>query len=263
MVFRKKRGRKLIKRRIGKRSVAKSVKSYVQRAIAIKAENKLINFSSNLTVCSYLNDNTLRSTALTPNGGAFTISQGTAQNARVGNSITIKRLMFNYTLYPLGYDITTNTTPKPGLVQMILARVKEAPFDIPNSTNVGVLFQAGNTASPPTGSITDANKMFNKDYWQILKTWTHKVGYSSNDGTGSQIARQYHANNDFKMLYQRKMDISKYCNKIMKFQDNTSYTKSPGIFLLTQWLNSDGTIAGSGQLMANLEYYCHLEYEDS
>jgi len=246
-----------------KRVVGKAVKQYVQRAIAIKAENKIINFSSNSTMCSYLNDNTLRSTALTPSAGAFTISQGTAQNARIGNSITVKKLMFNYTLYPLGYDVSTNTTPKPGLVQMILARVKEAPFEIPNSTNVGVLFQAGNTASPPTGSITDANKMFNKDYWQILKSWTHKIGYAGNDGTGGQVARQYHQNNDFSMLIQRKMNIAKYTNKTFKFQDNTSYTKSPGIFLLTQWLNADGTIAGSGQLMANLEYYVHLEYEDS
>lgn len=251
------------KRTYKKAPVSAKIKNYVNKAIAVRVENKVINFSSNLTVCSYVNDNTLRSSALTPNGAGFTLTQGTAQNARIGNSITIKKIMFNYTLYPLGYDVTTNTTPKPGVVQMILARVKQAPNDIPNSTHVGLLFQAGNSAGPPTGSITDANKMFNKDYWTILKSWTHKVGYASIDGTGGQIARQYHANNDFPMFVQRKMNITKYCNKIMKFQDNTSYTQTPGIFLMTQWLNADGTIAGGSQLMANLEYYINFEYEDS
>jgi len=255
--MRKKRGYKK------KCAVSSCVKQYVNRAIGLRAENKIINFGSNMTVCSYLNDNTLRSTSLTPNGNAFTINQGTGQNARIGNSITVKKIMFCYTLYPLGYDISTNSTPKPGLVQMILARVKEAPFDIPNSTHVANLFQAGNSSAPPTGSITDANKMYNKDYWTILKSWTHKVGYAASDGTGGQVGRQYHSNNDFKMLHQRKMDITKHMNKILKFQDNTQYTKTPGIFLMCQWLNADGTIAASGQLMANLEYFVNFEYEDS
>lgn len=263
-VFKKKRIVK--KRRITKKSplkkVALSVKKYVQRAIAVKAENKVVNFSSNLTICSYLNDNTLRATQLSPNGGAFTVALGTSSGARIGNRITPRKLMFNYTLYPLQYDAVTNNAPRPGLVMMILCRVKEDPFQVPNSIDLNNLYQNGASVAPPTGSVTDVNKMFNKDYWEILKSWTHKLGCASYEGTGARPQNQSYTNNDFQMLIQRKMNITKYLAKSIKFNDTANVAQSKGIFLLTQYCNADGTIAGASQLCANLEYYCNFEYED-
>jgi len=263
-LFRKKR---VMRKRTSKPSLRGSVgiavKKYVQRAIAVKAENKIVNFTSNLTICSFLNDAILRAAQLSPNGGGFTIPLGTSSSGRIGNAITTRKLMFNYTLYPLQYDLNTNNAPRPGLVQMILCRVKEDPFNIPNSSDVAQLYQAGSSVVPPTGSILDANKMYNKDYWEILKSWTHKVGCAAYEGTASRAGNQYYQNNDFQMLIQRKMNITKYLNKTIKFNDTANVSQSKGIFLLTQWLNADGTIAAANQLVANLEYYCNFEFEDS
>lgn len=261
------KGRRIIRKRaagaVKRPGISQVLKKYVQRAIAVKAENKVVNFTSNLTVCSYLNDNTLRATQLSPNGGAFTIPLGTSSSGRIGNAITTRKLMFNYTLYPLQYDAVTHTSPRPGLVMMMLVRVKEDPFSVPNSTDVSNLFQNGSSVAPPTGSVTDVNKMFNKDYWEILKTWTHKLGCAAYDGTGTRPQNQSYTNNDFQMLVQRKMNITKYLAKTIKFNDTANIAQSKGIFLLTQYCNADGTIAAAGQLCANLEYYCNFEYEDS
>jgi len=254
--------------RVGKPSIRNSVvsyvKGYVQRAIAAKAENKVVNVQSSVSLCSYANDNTCRAIALTPNS-TYSITQGITQNTRVGNSITVKRIMFNYTITTRPYDAITNSVPRPGLIQMILCRVKNSPSDIPNNGDVNNLFQNGSAAASPLGTIEDLNRYFNKDYFQILKSWSHKLGCASYTGTGSTAPAtaqlQYYANNDFEFFIQRKMDISKYIPKTMKFNDNTGAQTGAGIFLLTQYLNADGT--SHTQISADLKFYINFEFEDS
>lgn len=253
--------RKRAPRAVKRPAVSQVVKKYVQRAIATKAENKIANIQSSVTLCSYSNDNTLRAQALTPNSSSYQISQGITQNTRVGNSITVKRIMFNYTITPRPYEALTNPTPKPGVVQMILCRVKNATADTPNSTDVALLFQNGNSSAAPFGTIEDLNRYYNKDYFMILKSWSHKLGCASYTGTGGVAGGQYFANNDFNFFIQRKMDISSHIPKIMKFNDNTNNQQGPGIFLLTQYLNADGSTSTS--IVADLKYYINFEYEDS
>lgn len=254
--------KRALKKRIGKPKVSKSIKTFVNRAIAVKAENKIINIQSSVSLTGYNTDNTLRSIALTPNT-SWGIGQGVTQSTRVGNAITVKRIMFNYTLYPRNYDVSTYSVPKPGLVMLILCRVKNRPSDIPNSTDVSLLFQNGASASAPFATIEDNNRYFNKDYFDILKCWTHKLGNAAYTGTGGFPQSQYYANNDFNFLYQRKMNIAKYIPKVMKFQDGTTSQTGKGIFLLAQYMNADGSVLTGGNIAADLKYYINFEFEDS
>jgi hypothetical protein len=198
-------------------------------------------------------------------GASFiNIPQGVGQGNRIGNTIKIRKVMLSYVLRQNPYNLISNPQPQPLDVMFKLGHIKRIPGSLPTTGETNLLFQFGNTTVAPTGTTRDMIFNINKDYWNIKKSWVHKLGTSSYGGTGAQPDYQGFHNNDYKLTYVRRMDITKLVQKTIKFQDaTTETTQGPNLFLMFQALTVNGAVASGAYTPANLSYFITIDYEDA
>ena len=226
------------------------------------AENKIIEYSSSIEVGSINDSSTLYCRPLTPYSGYMLLIQGVTQQARTDNTVRPVKVMFNYVLRPNAYNIAINPNPAPVDLQMFLGWTKNEPGVLPSSADIGALYQFGSISTAPTGTSFDLINPINTDVWHIAKRWVHKVGFSSITGTGGTAALEYHANNDYKLNFIRKLNITKYCAKVFKFNDNGTLAYNKGLFFFCQAVPTLGFSYANTIAPAHLDYFVTFEFED-
>lgn len=246
-----------------KSGVSSAVKKYVKKAIHTNVENKTQTVNYAGAFGNALANPSLYSYPMTPYTGYMTVGQGILQNQRIGNEIKIRKAYLRYVLRPMGYDVGSNPFPAPTQVDMYLGRTRVCPGDQPIAADFNALFQNGSSSIAPVGSLNDLISNVNTDYFTIKKRWSHKIGYSSANGTGGIANSQYFANNDFKMNIVKKLDITKYYPKILKFNDATNQVQGPGLFLWYQCVNAGGGINASTALPCHITFWLDIQYEDA
>ena len=250
----------------GKKSsaVSSAVKGYVKKAIAADLENKQVAATTITSFGSILQETSMNSRPILPyTGYGPLILQGVGQGGRVGNSCKIKSVFLNYVLYPLPYDVVTNPNPTPFHVQMFLGNVRQYKGILPQSTDVNLMFQLGSSTVAPQGTLIDLCSQINTDDWDIKKKWDHKLGYATSGGTGTSAIYQSYANNDFKLNVVRKMNITKHCNSLMKFNDAASTISGSNLFLFFQAISCNGGAYGATVQVARIQYQIIINYEDA
>jgi len=245
--------------------VSLAVKKYVARTLHTQIENKSQQYGlSGIPFGSILGTPALNVTPITPYAGYLAMTQGTTQNARVGNTIRPRKVMFNYVLYPSAYSATTNNLLTPCEVMFWLCSVKQHKGVLPTTTDIASFFQNGSTSSPPTGLLVDLISPINTDVWTVHKSWTHKVGNAIYNGSGGiQGVNEYFANNDFKLNIVRKHNVTKYVPKVIHFEDGTSSSQSNGLFVMYQCISAAGATIASGQTPMTISYEIIFDYEDA
>jgi len=245
-------------------AVSSAVKTYVKQTIHSQIENKTQSQRESLSFGTANESPDLNVFPITPYIGGLTILQGTAQNQRIGNTIKTRKVMLNYVLRPVTYDALVTPTPQPIIVQLFLGRVKQYKGIAPTVTDMNFLFQLGNTSTAPTGTLLDLVYIINKDDWDIKKQWTHKLGNSIyNAANGLNGLNQYFANNDYKLNYVKKVDVTKYCPATIKFDDNSATNNGNGLFFFFQAIKANGDTGNSTNLLAHIDYFITYEYEDA
>lgn len=251
------------KRVVKKAKVSVAVKKYVKRALGSVIENKTVAVTASSEFGSINESPDMNVYPMLPYTGYLTIPQGVTQGTRTGNQVKIRRVMLNYVLHPLRYDATTNITPQPLEVLLYLGTIKRAKGEIPFAPDFSNLFQLGGTSTAPTGTISDICFDINKDFWDIKKSWSHKLGYSDYDGAGTNSNFQRYANNDYKLSYVRKLDITKLCPSSIKFDDSNSVTQGNNLFFFYQAVSANGNGLASTQQVAKINFYLTITYEDA
>jgi len=246
-----------------KPTVSKAVKQYVKKSIHVAAENKIVNFNQAQNFGNILNNASMYAYPVLPYTGFGTIPQGITQGSRIANSVTIRKVMLKYVLTSRGYNVDSNPFPAPTVVQMFLGRLKGCPGELPAAADFNNLFQLGSSVLAVQGNITDVVSDINKDYWDIQKGWTHKVGYAGYNGTGSIAASQYFNNNDYKLNVIKRLDITKYVQKVLKFNDSNNTVQGKNLFFFFQALNAQGGTNGSTVLPCTINYWIDIQYEDN
>jgi len=198
-----------------------------------------------------------------PYTGYGTIPQGITQGARLGNEVRVKKLMLNYVLRPTPYSALTNPFPEPVEVDLFLGYVNQVPGFLPVPGDFTYLFQNGSSSAAPAGTLRDLISTVNKDYWTIKKRWRHKLGYASNNGTGSIANLQFSNNNDFNLNVVRKMDITKLVSKKLKFLDAANTLQGKNLFFFYQAVSANGGQSSSTTLSCNIEFWIDLQFEDA
>lgn len=266
-ILRKKRPlkRKVLRKRrgLGKPKVSTTVKSFVKSAIAKQTENKTASVEANINFGSILQNATMNAYPMLPYTGYLTIPQGVTQGTRIGNICKVKRVTLNYTLLPLGYNITTNPNMLPFTVVLYLGAVKQYKGLLPQSSDVALLYQLGASTVAPSGTLSDLIYNINKDNWDMKKVWTHKIGYAANEWNGGSSTNQYYTNNDFKLNAFRRMDITKHCAKTMKFNDSIATQQGNNLFFMFQTIQSNGTAAPATVQQCNIRFFVTIDYEDA
>ena len=246
-------------------SVSTKIKKYVKREIHKNIEDKHVSINQRVGFGNVIESPDLNIYPVMPYPGFTNIPQSVLVSGRVGNTIKIKKVMLNYTLVPLVYDAINNPNPQPIICQFFLGNVRNSRGVIPSvvAGDFNQIVDIGSTSSALAGSLSDLCCEFNKDYWDMKKVWTHKLGYASYTGTGSDPSGQFRANNDYKLNHVKKINITKYCPKTVKFNDGTNQQQGNNLFFMFQCVASGGGILGSTVLSARIDYWIHIHYEDA
>lgn len=251
--------------------VSKPLKNYINRAIGRKLENKRFTIETADTLATTANATTFQSGniwQLTPSSGTnswYTIPQGLGEGSRVGNEISLKSATVRYAMYPLGYNVTSNPTPKPLDVMLIIFSFKRGVqgltvLDAWNCFNTNI-FCNGSSSNGAYGSLFDLVSVANSDVVTIHHRRQLKLGTDSTYLSGATVAN--YNNNDYKYNQIGKINITKYLPKKMTFNDSDNNSTSKQVFMIVSPINADGTNNVSTSFPMAVYSGLDLHYEDA
>lgn len=240
-------GKKFFKRRpyavSGSAKLSKPMREAITNVIKRREEIKVV-YDANTAQVGNANNNTNWNSngfiALLPNTGSYTLGQGTGKSDRLGDSVTVRKLMCDLVLYPLPYDVTTNVTVIPQDVMVCIISSKRTPVTnivqaggTTGATTLADIFIANDGSQTFTGTLGDVFQPFNTDAYtihhkEVVKlAWASFTGAAGNDGT-----RGYYANNDYKMNALVSIDCTKFCPTKLHWQDNTAPSLNKQLYLM-------------------------------
>jgi len=238
------------KKRSLSKNEQKAVKKIVKRELASEIAQKTVTYGPDLGNLLPIGDaNWVQNNvfSLSPdNANGPLIVQGSEQGERDGNIIKIKKCYLDFVLTALPYS-ADNLTPEPCIVQMVIFRQKQTnTFPPTSNTTMGNFWQDGSTSDSIVGTTGDLCRVINDDVYIEYHREEYKIGYKDYEGTGSQAAFQYFANNDFKLLVHRKIDVTKWLHKRVCFNDSFVPT-TPNTLVLFNMMSYDGSTIATGE----------------
>jgi len=262
--YSKKGGMKRTRAPRARAQVSPAIKSYVKQTVHAQIENKSVQINPGpLLFGNVLESPDFNAYPMLPLTTYWTINQGSGQGNRVGNIIKTRKVMLNYILNPVAYDAGVNPNPSPSEVRLMLGYVKNTPSFAPIAGDINQLFNSGSTTIAPVGNLKDLVSVYNKDYWSIKKSWTHKLGFASSTGTGSLPGAQFYANNDFKLNVMKRLDITKLCPKTCIFNDTSGTTNTKNLFFMFYAVSTQGATTSNITTPVRIDYWIDYIYEDA
>lgn len=263
--LRKSAGKKAVVRKALRKSWKKSVAKVAKRVINQMAENKVVTYSfSSTPACLQATTSSLAGNyfVVSPSTTAYyTITQGTGNNNRVGNSVSTKSLLVNLVMCPQSYNSVTNNLMTPCEILVYFYKVKGYTNAFQSATDIQNFYENGSTTTGPLGYLMDINAKMNKDGYNYLTHRRYKLGRSIVGSTANMTAANYNqaTNNDFKWNIVDKINLTKYCPKALQWSDSTVSPSQPYIHMLIQVLAADGSIFPIDQLP--VKCYGKVEYQ--
>jgi len=245
------------------KTVSYAVKKYVKRTIHAQIENKSVQINGGETFGSVNQSPDFNAFPMCPQSGYWGITQGVGSGNRIGNQIKTRRAYLSYVLRPAPYNGTTNPNPVPCEVQLMLGYVKNTPSFPPAAVDVTQIFQSGSSVTAPVGSLRDIISVINTDFWVIKKRWTHKIGYATATGTGSQAGPQFFSNNDFKLNVVKRIDITRMLPVNFTFNDNAISAISKNLYFMYYAVSASGDILAAPYAPAAIEFWLDYHFEDA
>lgn len=248
-----------------------AVKRYVKQAIHRQLENKSFSIESAETLAAPSNPTTFQAgniIQLTPSNATnslYTIPQGTGQGNRLGNQINLRKAQFKCIMYPQGYNVTSNPTPKPLDVCIWIFSVKRGVLGltVADAWNIfnGTFFGNGNSSNGTVNNIYDIVSDTNNEVLQLHYKRVVKLGANSNIlQTGGNAAL---ANNDYKYNQILKINLTKYMPKRITFNDTDANSTTKQVFMIVCPYNADGTTIPSTNFPLSMYYGVDITYEDA
>lgn len=277
----KKRGlRKRRSSRRGTKGVSTAVKRYVKKALGRTTENKFAQafFAGGLESPGsavftrqslyYLGPGFDQGGGY-PAGQQLAIDQGAGQAQRIGSSITTKRCILRFVLTPQAQG-SANLNPRPQLVTLWIFKLKSGiQDDRQNAANIVAsdMFELNNGDTDLNWDLTDLTRPVNTSVMRVLARRTFKLGTAIYDGTGSnpQPLSQHFANNDFKYNITRTMNVTKYVNKKIRFNDNNVHPTTSKTYFMFSCSPADGSSGEqpTGYSPVRVNWYMDYHYEDA
>lgn len=202
---------------------------------------------------------------LTPSNSTYgyNISTGVSNAQRIGNRVKTRSLVCNYTIVPKGYNVTSNPNPQPQIVIIYFFKSKINPAgDITTSQLTTQFFENGPTMTGLSGYLMDLNRKICPDTFTYLTHRVHKIGYAKNDATGNMPSYANQANNDFKLFVSGKVNLTKYCPKTIRWDDN-NLVNNEWIYCVHQTLNVFDAPAASTIYPVSISYDTYFTYVDA
>lgn len=266
---RRRSARRPVARKPRAKKVSPVIKKYIKRVIHSQIENKQANVIDDINIGSWFGDVNLNCKPLmpvaqgTPQGGIH-IDQGVGQSDRVGNIVKTRKLLFRYIMTPLPQSNAITPYNNPQEVRIFFGYLKNQRMTFPDVSTFNNLFQFGNNDTSPFNNLWDMTLPVNDDLFTIVKQVRHKVGNSGYADVQSSGIKQfnYYSNNDFKMNCMRTIDLTKFLNKTLKFNDTTG-TCDSGLYVWFIAVNADGSQSIQNIATIRCQYSIEFQYEDA
>lgn len=241
-----------------------TLRKLVRKELKRTAEKKTFNFADLTHDILPSNHASVASQVfpISPYGGYLDIQQGVSQSGRIGNRIQITNLTLKGSICALPYHATTNIIPLPVQIQMFVFYDKEFPTMLPNPYVANDFFQLGGASAGFRNDLVDLWCPVNTDRYTVVARKSWKVGYASNDGTGSAVGNAFFANNDFKMNVNFSLNLTKHAIKTVRYEDNNSDPTSRGLFVMFNAISSTGGQMNSSTVPAVLQFSADVTYTD-
>lgn len=245
------------KKRVYKKKITTSI---VKRVISRMAEKKRGTIQVNSSLTSYNSGITpiLPMTPYTTNG--IIITQGTGQGDRIGNQIRLTSVVMKYVIFPAPYNATTNLIPQP--MNVILYWFKSKVNSTVLLTSLPNFFQNGDSATTPQSNLFDQLYDLNTDQYTLIAKRVYKLGYASDTGTGNQAAAQSFANNDYKYNIIGKINLTKYCPKIVRYNDSSNNPTTPLVQCFAEIVPANGQTFATSIIPATIFTEVDIRYTD-
>jgi len=252
------------KRRYKVQKVSKPLRAAIAKVIAGNEEKKVNNY--------YSTGNSIQGVAgggwavssipICPNSVGFQIPQGTGQGQRIGNQIKVKKGILKVIWQANPYDLSTNPTPAPFQVRMLLFKDKLDAQAQP--TNISTeLFQSSSTSIGPLNDLVDMLLPINKDRYHVYYDRVVKVGPQFYTGTGSAPNFGNGSNNDFQLNPQVEVDFTKFLPSKIQFDDTSSNPTSDGLWMLMIPADVEGSTIPAGTIVGGYTYSAELHFTDA
>lgn len=240
------------------KGVSQAVARYVKTVLHKNIENKVVNYKDQISFASYQAQLDLSVQPIYPSISVLQIPQGVGQGQRCGNTIKTRRLGLKYTLFPIKQvPNEQNDQPTPQDVIVWIGYLKNNRQTEPSIVDFAAFFQEGNTAVSPVGNLWDLMSQVNTDLFTICKVFRHKVGNAIYTDYAGIKPSNYYSNNDYKLNCGMTVDLTKYINKTIKFDDD-SLVSDTGLYMWMTAVNADSTI---DQFTTKVGMYWNLEYQ--
>lgn len=250
-------------RKAVRRTRKSSTVSLIKRTIGRMAEKKQMRYYGTGSTSNYVESNWLSNgiLPLTPNNAYMSITQGDGKSQRCGNSVVVKNYTLSGVVVPLGYNGTTNLTPQPLDVLMVIFKRRDGGSTLdPYMYN---FYNSPNSSVSPGGSgAPDLLLPINKDRYQILYRRVFKIGFATNAGTGSQAQQQSHTSNDYKYSQRFRINATKMIPKVLRYQDSTNTPNCNITYIAFFAYDANGNTAAATDITFKWDLCQTLDYTD-
>ncbi|MBC6626281.1 hypothetical protein [Pseudomonas sp.] len=181
---------------------------------------------------------------ISPLQSRLAIVQGDAQNSRQGNRIRTQSSWLNGVLTVQPYNAAYNPNPRPIDCLVYIYKVRGGGNSV-QSTLAG-FYQNNATTTAPQTSLYDTVFPINTDTYQVVWRRMFKLGAAANPGTGIDNNNQRWESNDYKRTCRFRVNLTKFYDKVWRYDDNTPTPTNNILYLAILPINSDNTIPASG-----------------
>lgn len=259
------RKRKYVRKPVRKYRAPVATRKYVKALLSRSQETKLAmpSTANNVEIQPYGIANTHGSTHFSFAPMFTTITQGTGNGQRIGDSIKVQRLTLQgFINFDPSHYGDTNYMKNPLYVKMIVYRRKDDVIDPCNygTTGINDLLMNGSIASAPQNLPSDMWRKINTNVYKVYATRLFKLGNSapSND---PQDTGQW--NNDFSFSKRFSVDLSKHVDKVM-FSETTGSPTNVSFNVAFLVCFANGYTPSSGQKpCVEIHYDMNCSYKDA
>lgn len=225
------------------------VKRMIKREIARQAETKIIEgVSGNVAFAQSITPSSCY--PLIPN-----ISQGTTQGARIGNRVTVRKAILRMSLTVSNQAASVAPTYVDIYIFKYLP-IKSYPNNVMPTGSMNNFLQAGSTSTSYTGVITDGLRPVNKDLFSLKYRKRLCMFNPNNTASFVGATAMWNPNRSY------NIDITKYINKTLEYDDANSYCTNDGLWFAVGSTQTDGVLY-PGLSMGTFNIVVNVEYEDS
>lgn len=267
-----------------------AIRQLITKELSKKSEKKVIQSQYNM-LCYYATSGpdvftwrnlfplTPYDSAGAPVDATMSLTQGTGQGSRIGNSVRPYKVMFRGVMHPTPYgtEPPSGSEPKPMEVCLWIFKLRgTAPTSGLGDTLAGAeevlennfLQNQTNTGNFEgiTGELIDIIKPVNNDvvtlcYKRVFKIGTQHI-LQSNQGNITNVQR-YH-NNDYKYNQKFAIDITKYIPKNILYNDNDDMPSIQHTYCCIVPYNADGVSAANSTIAPlRVHWTVTMEFTDN